>query len=338
MAGSTYQRSRVTLAPAFLQERFGAAHQAAIGLVQDYLVDRAKQSVKARMPLLAPADALRVLGNERGIPRGPSESDAQYATRLQGAWDAWPWAGTPFGLLTQLKAAGFPAEIRIQNAVRYYLDVNGALVVEARPNEWLIDTVGSTFWSRFVVVIDGTIYLAYLAGVASVVAESNPAYIVPELIGASAYAIADARVRLVDGGGEGGALFTQYQTSINGGSSWSPVGTVHNAPFGSDTFDIGAWSPTGLQIQWHDAYWAGDEFSFAVALVNATPANGSNDANRAKAIERAWKPGHATCSDIIVITSGRTWGTHPSGATWVAQLNGRTTWGSDLATPTHWSP
>lgn len=118
------------------------------------LVARTKAAVKARFPLLAPSDGLEQIGVERKMPRGPGESSASYGTRLQGAWNTWPWAGTAFGVLSALSAGGYPkAEVRIQKSRRYYLDATGALVDETRPaNEWWIDSL-RTFWSRFVVLL-----------------------------------------------------------------------------------------------------------------------------------------------------------------------------------------
>lgn len=191
------------------------------------LVTRAKLAVKARFPGLAPSDALEKIGVERKMPRGPGETDASYAARLLAAWDTWPWAGTAFGVLSALKVAGYTAEVRIQNAIRYYLDGAGALVVERRPaGEWWIDATRA-FWSRFVVLL----YPPFPAG---------------------------------------------------------------------------------------------------------TPADGSPEQQRVAALIRQWKSAHATCTDIFLISSGRTWDSYPAGATWDAQL--RATWDSDLAVLTRWSP
>lgn len=194
------------------------------------LVARAKAAVKARFPQLAPSDALDEIGIERKMPRGPGETDANYAARLQAAWNTWPWAGTAFGLLSALSAGGYPtAEVRIQKAIRYYLDANGALVVERRAaGEWWIDWKRS-FWSRFVVLL------------------------------------------------------------------YPPF------PF-----------------------------------VGATPADGSTEQQRIARLVRQWKSAHSTCTDIFVISSGRTWDSYPAGATWDNQL--RATWDSDLAVLTRWSP
>jgi hypothetical protein len=103
----SYRAWRMSLVPTTHQRPTGQAFQGALGDVEDALIDRAKQAVKARFPLLAPPDALTALGVERQLPQGPGESTAAYAARLQGAWLLWPWAGTPYGLLRAFWDAGY---------------------------------------------------------------------------------------------------------------------------------------------------------------------------------------------------------------------------------------
>src|SRR5437016_3183615 len=75
---------------------------AATGSVLDDQVSQIKQAIKARMTLLAPADALPHIAHERGLIQGPTESNTAFALRLQDAWRAWSYAGTPLGILLQL--------------------------------------------------------------------------------------------------------------------------------------------------------------------------------------------------------------------------------------------
>ena len=86
----------------------GKADVTSYGTVMDGQVALTKLAVKARMPDLAPSDALVHIGNERGLIQGgsiagTSESNTAFATRLKQAWDlAWPYAGTPLAILLQL--------------------------------------------------------------------------------------------------------------------------------------------------------------------------------------------------------------------------------------------
>jgi hypothetical protein len=123
----------------------GRALAAAFGQRLDTLVDLFREAVHARLPGLCPADALPLIGTERSLPQAVGETDADYATRLKGAWDIWagdntPVTGTgggggsPLGLLNALKAAGFPtgatgATIVYQNGRYAQLDAGGEVVL-----------------------------------------------------------------------------------------------------------------------------------------------------------------------------------------------------------------
>src|SRR5689334_18450678 len=124
---SSYRQYRSTLVPTTHQRPTGQAFQGALGDVEDSFVDRAKQSVKARFPLLAPTDALDAIGVERQIPRGPGEHDAPYAARLVDAWNSWPNAGTPFGMLRAFYATGYTNVVLAQvvGGKQYTLDAGG---------------------------------------------------------------------------------------------------------------------------------------------------------------------------------------------------------------------
>jgi hypothetical protein len=63
--------------------------------------------VKARMPTLAPVDALAKIAAERGIERGQTETEASHRARVRAAWDSWRWAGTAYGLLAAFFWAGY---------------------------------------------------------------------------------------------------------------------------------------------------------------------------------------------------------------------------------------
>jgi len=173
----TYRAWRSSLVPTTHQRPTGQAFQGALGDVEDSLIDRAKQSVKARFPLLAPPDGLTALGVERQLPRGPSEATATYAARLQNAWNLWPWAGTPYGLLRAFADAGygnvFLAQIR--GARQYTLDANGALVI-SNGGSWTPTFVGDPFWSKFAVIFPSPLPAAW-AGVVPDIASTEASYI-----------------------------------------------------------------------------------------------------------------------------------------------------------------
>jgi hypothetical protein len=149
-----YREYQPLIAPPWLQREKGAAWLRALGDVKDGQVERCKAAVKARMPLLAPADALGAIGVERGIPRGPGESNASYAGRLVGAWETWACAGSPRGMLVALRSAGYgDAHLLIARQLDYSLDVSGELRADwLAAGSWNIDNQPA-FWSQFQVLL-----------------------------------------------------------------------------------------------------------------------------------------------------------------------------------------
>jgi len=135
--------------PPWLRKQWGQAFHAAVGRRMDVITERHRQAVFARLPVYAAANgdaaALEEIGHDRGLPRGPFESDAAYGDRLFGAWDAWAGdntpvtgvgggAGSPLGMLNAIKAAGIPTgpggATIVQQSGRYaQLDAGGALVL-----------------------------------------------------------------------------------------------------------------------------------------------------------------------------------------------------------------
>lgn len=146
--------------PTWLQGLWGARWLQSLGQVKDEWADKLKQAIKVRLPGLAPLDALPYIGSERGLPQAPGEDPAVYAERLRTAWDTWPLAGTPLGLLRILAIAGY-YPIAVQNKGYYYSVSSTTSPVVATPLS--IDVVygGSYFrldqddgsnWSRFLLV------------------------------------------------------------------------------------------------------------------------------------------------------------------------------------------
>jgi hypothetical protein len=98
----------------WLERLVGRAVLGELGGVIDDAIDRAKQAVKARFPLVTPSDGLEPIGSERMLDRGPTESDLSFATRCHRAWELWARAGTPLGLLLALHYGGFPGGVIVQ--------------------------------------------------------------------------------------------------------------------------------------------------------------------------------------------------------------------------------
>lgn len=78
-------------------------------LVGDTIAEGAELAARAPWLLEAtsPDDVLPLIGDERRMPRYPSETAAQYRARLHGAWNAYSFGGDESAIITQLEAAGF---------------------------------------------------------------------------------------------------------------------------------------------------------------------------------------------------------------------------------------
>jgi hypothetical protein len=123
--------------PYWLYGPQGEAWATAWGTLLDGIHDAAVQAVKCRMPLIAPADAVPVIANERNFDRVPRETIAQFRERVHNAWEAWRWAGTDKGIVDQLELTGLSA-------------------VVVRNNQWVWDSNSgnvANYWARFWVVV-----------------------------------------------------------------------------------------------------------------------------------------------------------------------------------------
>lgn len=98
---TTFRETARKLAPPWLQGTRGGGLLYSLAAPFDALLDSLSRAVGVRTPGNdQEADALT--GAERKIPRGPAETDAQYAQRLTGWRAAHARRGTTFELLRQL--------------------------------------------------------------------------------------------------------------------------------------------------------------------------------------------------------------------------------------------
>jgi hypothetical protein len=70
------------LVPGWLSEGDGGKVLHSLAIVKDMYMQRLRDGVQSRFPSRAGTSALRLLGEDRGIPRGRSETNAHYARRL----------------------------------------------------------------------------------------------------------------------------------------------------------------------------------------------------------------------------------------------------------------
>lgn len=108
---STFTLRQPGLYPTALRGPWGTAWGAAFGAEKDIIVTYAKLAVKSGFVLLAPEDALERHGRDVSLEQLPGETSTAYRTRIAGAWDTWPWAGTRTGLTTVFTLLGLTVRI-----------------------------------------------------------------------------------------------------------------------------------------------------------------------------------------------------------------------------------
>ena len=131
------------LYPTALAGPYGTAWGSSQGTMKDRVITLAIDAVDAGLVLRCTDDALPLLGADAQLEQLPGELDAAYRTRIAGAWDTWPWAGTRTGLLTVATQLGYA----------------NAVLLTAR--EWGVP-LASTLWARWWLLVAPTDH-AFLA-------------------------------------------------------------------------------------------------------------------------------------------------------------------------------
>jgi hypothetical protein len=148
---SSFRELMELLAPGWLRQPQGLAWMRAFGDVKDSQVGRTKDAVKARFPTHAPRDALEFIGDERGLPRAPADTNTTFGARLRAAWEKWPKAGTALGILTALRDLGYTNTYLVSRLGHVHsLDGSGNLVTGTTGfGAW---SYGANHWNHFDVV------------------------------------------------------------------------------------------------------------------------------------------------------------------------------------------
>lgn len=143
--------------PAWLSEGDGGLLTQSLAMMVDISAQRLRSGLEARFPSRAGAEALDLIGRYRLLPRGKSESDASYATRLIG----WRYPrghrirGNVFALLTQISAyfGGLPTWGIDRSGNRRARDAAGTEAYEYGYS-WTWDSGAAAQWARQWIVID----------------------------------------------------------------------------------------------------------------------------------------------------------------------------------------
>jgi hypothetical protein len=95
-----------TLLPGWLLTPMGQGFALALAQIKDSAKETAKEAVKARLPLIAPLDALPSIAADRLLERG-AQAESTFRLYLSQAFDVWSQGGTPTGILQAVTLLGF---------------------------------------------------------------------------------------------------------------------------------------------------------------------------------------------------------------------------------------
>ncbi len=116
-----------SISPSWAQDGEFERYLYGCGLAIDAVIEKLTQGMHAHMPLKADPSALPRIGEDRLMPKGLSEADASYATRLQHAFDDWRIAGNPWSLLRQTLGALLSATPAARLVSSQYIAYYGVL-------------------------------------------------------------------------------------------------------------------------------------------------------------------------------------------------------------------
>lgn len=292
----------------------GQADATSQGTVVDQQVSLIKQATKAHMPGQGPADALPHSGGDRQLEQGPAETNQNFITRIQTAWDDWARAGTALELLVQLFWGGFPNAVIVQqNGLAYSLSgsptagqdptslltittlgtlgssltpVSPAIRTIPAGNPWWTIDSNTNFCSRFAVLFPGLLPSAFRTSATATFTGAEDGFTVPWPTATwnnpfpdTTYKVQVGAVYVTDGAGIVTVVAdatTKTQTSIQ---------IISSAPF-TGTVDVLAWQ-------------AG-----ANPMADLHPA----DLARLRRLIFRWRPEKATCTGIVARVQGNLWG------------------------------
>lgn len=153
----TIREGILEIAPPWLRRFVGERLLFTFGVIFDAQLEHLRQGIKARMPGVGTPTALPIIGDDRQIDRGPTESATSFAERLTRAFDSWRVAGNPHQLLEQLQVYFSPTKPRIRlvsnSGVWHEIDGTGT-ITKSKPNpiNWVWDAFTTRWWRGWVIV------------------------------------------------------------------------------------------------------------------------------------------------------------------------------------------
>ena len=153
-----YRKLFYKLGPKWLTSGEGESVLFSLHVVVDAWLERARLGVYARFPDSAPDDAIAAISRDRKIIRGLNESKTSFAKRLIKWLDTHRIRGNPFALLEQIRAY-LQADVVLrtvdQNGNWFWIDADGSHHFQLKSGQWNWDSVSTTNWSRFWVIVYG---------------------------------------------------------------------------------------------------------------------------------------------------------------------------------------
>jgi len=261
LTSQAWQQYLQQLATTQLQQPVGAAIEAAQASQLDYAADRLRFALKAKMPGLAPPDGLSQIGIERGMPQGQSESNSAYSARLLDAWNAWPWAGTAYGLLRAFWSTGYTNVIlaQVRGGNLFTLDQGGTnlLAWSADFSNSVWSTTNCTVAKNNSAAPDGTTTAALLT------ATANAGFVSQQGIASAAAVQYTASCYLKLSGGAHSAEVLIWDATA--GSVLATTGLVALPSSGFTRFSVSGLGVAGHALQLR-VYPAGNQASTGACL------------------------------------------------------------------------
>jgi hypothetical protein len=146
----TYRDTIRKISPPWLQNGLAEKILYALAVQIDAFGDALTAGVKQRFPGLYSDESLPLIGRERRIRRGRTETTSNYAGRLNRWLTDHPRRGGPYAMLAQLFAHfapnTFPIDLIYYSGRRYQMDVNGNVV--RNDLAWFPDD-DAAHWARY---------------------------------------------------------------------------------------------------------------------------------------------------------------------------------------------
>lgn len=150
----TFRDTIRDISPPWLRRGYNEKLGYAIGVQVDDFGDALIAAVNIRFPNVYSNETLPILGRERRIRRGRTETDDTYATRLNRWLTDHRRRGGPYALLAQIHAYyapnNFPIELVYRNGKRFSMDVAGNVTRDT--TTWTYNSDPPERWAQWILI------------------------------------------------------------------------------------------------------------------------------------------------------------------------------------------